>query len=59
VLKPLLVQLKWAVSHDTQPDKVTENIATFLSEAEQGRAALMPLPAPPAVAAPGEPQEKA
>lgn len=40
VLKQLLVQLKWAVSHDPHPDKFTENIATFTSEAERGLAAL-------------------
>lgn len=40
VLKPLLVQLKWAVSHDPNPDQMTRNIAEFTAEAEKGLAAL-------------------
>ncbi len=33
-LRALLVKLKWAISHDPQPDKFTENVASFVSEAE-------------------------
>ena len=40
VLKPLLAQLRWAVSHDPSPDQMTRNIADFVAEAEKGRAAL-------------------
>lgn len=45
ILKPLLVQLKWAVSHDPNPDKLTENIAEFAAEAERGMLAALALPA--------------
>ncbi len=49
ILKPLLVQLKWAVSHDAAPDQFTTNVADFAAEAEQALAALgasRPSPAP-------------
>lgn len=57
VLKPLLVQLKWAVSHDPNPDQMTRNIAEFTAEAEKGLAALAEgavSTAPPALTPPPE-----
>jgi len=41
VLKPLLVQLNWAVSHDPNPDQMTINISEFAVEAHKGLVALL------------------
>lgn len=51
VLKPLLIQLKWAVSHDPYPDQMTRNIAEFTAEAEKGLAALTERAASPTMPA--------
>ena len=39
-LKPILIQLEWAVSHDTQPDSFTKHVTASASKLKQLYGAL-------------------